>query len=125
MKNIITVIIIFTVLIGGCFFSAAYLSKTRHELERDLSAIQKLIDDDYKAAGHYLVSLENTLDKNKTQLAVFINHNLIENMELSLKFIKEFYLSGDRARLREHLHEMKFYVSQISDEHALNFENLL
>lgn len=125
MKNFITVIVIFIILIGGCFFNMNYLKSLRSDMENDLLLLQAAVDGSYAEAEKYIHSIERTLKDNKTILAVLINHNLIENIELSLKNIGELYTLKDTLHLKLHLCEMEFYICQITDEHALTLENLL
>lgn len=126
MKLYITLIVIFTLVLGFGIFTVNSLAKATEEITGNFEEIYNAIHEkNWKKAQEQIVYSQSLWNEHKTWWTVFINHQEIDNIDESFAKIGEYIKSGDMALSSGELVVLKQSIEHIPIMETVNLKNVL
>lgn len=126
MRVLILTFVLFILLVGFGFYTVVYLSETSSEMVNLLDKIDRAVDKgNWTAAEEYLKALEESWNKNKAYWSILINHDEIDNIELSINHIREYIGVKNTPESRAEIAGLRLFLEHIPENERLSLENIL
>lgn len=123
MKRIWIVLIIVALIFGGSFFYMNYLSRICDEMSA-------YIEDAYDNAANYdaaefINRADEVLERSSAVLCVFIDQELINDVEDSIILCRERHKSGSEAELKAELVMLREKINHLEQSEKFDFKRIL
>lgn len=126
MRVITGVVAGLVLLIGLSFGSYRYINKTSQNMISQFDLVEKSIQDGrWETAKAQLQTAENTWDQTKYWWTILLNHQEIDNIDVSISRLKTYISSQGLALSLGEVSALKMYVDHISDTEAITVRNIL
>lgn len=126
MRTIPTIVIIVVLLLGGSLTTYRYLQTTTLTLGAQLEAVEQSISTQkWEVAQKELNTAQQHWDKNKTWWAVLLDHQEIDNIDISMNRLEKYIETHDVSLSLGEVSALKLQVDHISDTEKLNLRNIL
>ena len=126
MRTVSTIVIIVVLLLGGSLTTSRYLQTTTLTLGAQLEAVEQSISTQkWEVAQKELNTAQQRWDKNKTWWAVLLDHQEINNIDISMNRLEKYIKTHDVSLSLGEVSALKFQVDHISDSEKLNLRNIL
>lgn len=108
------------------FFLLNYLNASTEQLSAQLIGLEKRIEhNDWKTAKKDLKIWQNNWTKIQNSWTLFIDHQEIDNIELSLKRMQSYIHSQNEVLSLSELSALKYWIAHIPDKESLHWGNIL
>lgn len=126
MRVITGVVAGLVLLIGLSFGSYRYINKTSQNMISQFDLVEQSIQDSrWETAKAQLQAAENTWDQTKYWWTILLNHQEIDNIDVSISRLKTYISSQGLALSLGEVSALKMYVDHISDTEAITVRNIL
>ena len=126
MRTVSTIVIIVVLLLGGSLTTSRYLQTTTLTLGAQLEAVEQSISTQkWEVAQKELNTAQQRWDKNKTWWTVLLDHQEIDNIDISMNRLEKYIKTHDVSLSLGEVSALKFQVDHISDSEKLNLRNIL
>lgn len=119
--------IILSVLLGVfCYFSMHNLDSVTEEMKNKTEKIEDLVrDGDISVAEDKLKTLEDDWIENEERLAVYIDHELLEEIGVSIASLKKMVNADDKNLFYAASAELKTKFIHMKDINSLSYRNFI
>lgn len=125
MKRIIAAVVLSLIVAGLCFADITLTDKTCDKLTRELDNCRMAYESsDYAAAEKYAEALEKSWAEQEDLFSVFINHELIDDMGVSLAKLVPLAESRDDMFLVE-CRVIEMTLKHIKNDSTVNLHSVL
>ncbi len=126
MKTFIIALLVLVVLISGILTYCSYLKTTENDLRASINKIVEAINkNDWKKSYESYISLEKLWDENEGVLAMFNDHEELDEIELALGDLKESIFYEDSEHAQKAITEMKILLERLIKNESLSLGNIL
>lgn len=126
MKILITTLALFAVLIGFGTFAYYYIDHTANELVSKASLVEQQGNkENWPHAEKAFSSLDSAWIKASTKWTVLVDHQELDNINISLAKIREYIKAKDIPGFKSEVAELKLLLKHIPEKEALNLKNVL
>lgn len=126
MKIIIYMLIAVGILIGISLWTENYLQNTTSEMVGQLNAIEKAIkESNWNTAEKELTNLKKSWKSSKNLWGILLDHQEIDNIDMSLSRVNEMILLKDPVNLLPEMAALKLLVMHIPIKESFRLENIL
>ncbi len=126
MKIIIYMLIAVGILIGLSLWTENYLQNTTSEMVGQLNAIEKAIkESNWNTAEKELTNLKKSWKSSKNLWGILLDHQEIDNIDMSLSRVNEMILLKDPVNLLPEMAALKLLVMHIPIKESFRLENIL
>ena len=126
MRTVPTIVILVVLLLGGSLTTNRYLQTTTLTLGAQLEAVEQSISTQkWEVAQKELNTAQQRWDKNKTWWTVLLDHQEIDNIDLSMNRLEKYIETHDVSLSLGEVSVLKLQVDHISDAEKLNLQNIL
>ena len=126
MRTVSTIVIIVVLLLGGSLTTSRYLQTTTLTLGAQLEAVEQSISTQkWEVAQKELNTAQQRWDKNKTWWTVLLDHQEIDNIDISMNRLEKYLETHDVSLSLGEVSALKLQVDHISDTEKLNLRNIL
>jgi hypothetical protein len=126
LRTVPTIVIIVVLLLGGSLTTYRYLQTTTQTLGAQLAVVEQSISTQkWEVAQKELRTAQQRWDKNKTWWAVLLDHQEIDNIDISMNRLEKYIETHDVSLSLGEVSALKLRVDHISDTEKLNLRNIL
>lgn len=126
MKTFIISLVVLAILITGVCVYSVYLDKTMSDLQENLECLLDCINkEQWDKCENEINCLSKNWEKNEPILAMFNDHEDIDNINLSVSDLKESIACKDTEHTLKSLKETKILLERIRKNETLSLENIL
>ena len=126
MKTFISSLVVFACIIIGVSIYATYLNNVAEELEKSLEILSKSAhDEDWVKCKKEIDDLSGKWSKNEAILAMFNDHEDVDNLKLSINELKKDVSFKDKKHIFKTLTETKILLERLKKNETLTLENVL
>lgn len=126
MKNLILSISLFIIMICSILFSTSFLIKTNEHLVEHIDLIKSYVENDmWDDADYEFDILFNHWIKESKLIAIFINHNDLDNVTNEIYRLKEYLEIEERGESVATLGSIYYNFNKIINLEKIRFENIL
>jgi len=126
LRTIPTIVIIVVLLLGGSLTTYRYLQTTTLSLGTQLEAVeQSIATRKWVVAQEKLNTTQQRWDKNKTWWTILLDHQEIDNIDISMKRLEKYIETQDFSMSLGEVSVLKLQIDHISDTEKLNLRNIL
>lgn len=126
MRTVPTIVIIVVLLLGGSLTTYRYLQTTALTLGAQLEAVEQSISTQkWEGAQKELNTAQQRWDKSKTWWTIFLDHQEIDNIDISMNRLEKYIETHDVSLSLGEVSAVKLQVDHISDTEKLNLQNIL
>lgn len=125
MRTLITIVIIVVILLGGSLTSYQYIQTSTQALGVPLETVERSISTQkWEVAQKELNTFQLRWDKDKTWWTVILDHQEIDNIDISIKHLEKYIEAQDVSLSLGEVSSLKLLVDHISDTSKLNLRNI-
>jgi len=125
MKSVVCAIVILTAVIGGSIISTIQIHNLSDELcQINVQMTEAVANDDFDGAQEIISMLSDKLKNSKKFLGAFINHNEMDNIELTLAKLRVFLLEEDTIQCLANCEILATQLEHIPKDFKVNLENI-
>ena len=125
MRTLPTIAIIIVLLLGGSLASYHYIQTTTQSLEAQLGTIEQAVSaQQWETAQKELSTSEQGWDNTKTWLTVLLDHQDIDNIDLSMKRLEKYIMTQTIPLSLGEVATLKLLVDQIYDSEQCSWRNI-
>lgn len=126
MKNLFFALSLFLIMIGAILFSTSFLIKTNDHLVKHIETIKNYVEDDmWNEASKEFDTLFEHWIKESRLIAIFINHNDLDNVTNEIYRLKEYLEVQDNGESVATLGSIYYNFNKIINLEKIRFENIL
>ena len=126
MRTLPTIVIIVVLLLGGSLASYRYIQTTTQSLEVQLETVEQSISTkQWEAAQKELNTAEQSWDNTKTWLTVLLDHQEIDNIDISMKRLDKYIMTQEGSLSLGEVATLRLLVDQIYDTEKISLRNIL
>ena len=126
LKRFIAAAILFGVCIAVCVSSYFVVKNLCEEITLDLNAALEYVErGEMQKADEAIVSGEKKWDKYKTVFDIFLDHTMLENINIDLPSIRPLIESGSVEPAKEKIEDSINALKGILDEQKISIGNIL
>jgi len=126
LRTVPTIVIIVVLLLGGSLTTYRYLQTTALTLGAQLEAVEQSISTQkWEGAQKELNTAQQRWDKSKTWWTIFLDHQEIDNIDISMNRLEKYIETHDVSLSLGEVSAVKLQVDHISDTEKLNLQNIL
>lgn len=126
MKNLFFALSLFLIMIGAILFSTSFLIKTNDHLVKHIETIKSYVEDDmWNEASKEFDTLFEHWIKESRLIAIFINHNDLDNVTNEIYRLKEYLEIQDSGESVATLGSIYYNFNKIINLEKIRFENIL
>ena len=126
MRTLATILIIVAVLFGGSLASYQFIHSNTTSLITQLSSVEaSTADKKWQAAQLELGSASQHWDQTKAKLAFLLDHQDIDDIDLSMSRLSKYLAIQDLALALGEVTTLKMEFQQLKDAENLNLKNIL
>ena len=126
MRTLLIVIIIFILLFGGSLASYRYIQTTTQSLGAQLETVEQSASAQlWQAAQKELNTAQQRWDKTKTWWTVLLDHQEIDNIDISMKRLEKYIETQDVSLSLGEVSALRLQVDQIYDTEKFTLKNIL
>ena len=126
MKNLFFSLSLFIIMICAILFSTSFLIKTNDHLVEHIDSIKSYVENDMweEASVEFDTLFEHWIKESKL-IAIFINHNDLDNVTNEIYRLKEYIEIHERGESVATLGSIYYYFNKIINLEKIRFENIL
>lgn len=125
MRTILILVLSLGLILTADFFLLNYLNASTEQLTAQLTRLEKKVEyQDWEAAKKVLNSWQNNWTKIQNLWTLFIDHQEIDNIELSLNRMQSYIYSQNKILSLGELSALKYWIAHIPDKESLNWGNI-
>jgi|GEM_PF-2801572 len=126
MKTFIVALVVLIALITGISFYSSYLNNTINQIEKDLDNLIKIAkEENWDECSKAVTNLIKKWDKHESILAMFNDHEDVDDVKLALGELKESVRHEDSEHTLKALTEAKTFIERLQKNETLTLENIL
>lgn len=126
MRTLPTIFTIVVLLLGGSFASYEYIQSTTQTLGSQLATVEQSISTQvWDTAQKELKTTQQHWDKSKTWWTILLDHQEIDNIDLSLKRLDKYIVTQNVPLSLGEVATLELLIHNISDSEKLNLSNVL
>lgn len=126
MKTFIISLIVLIILMVGINIYSSYLNNTISDIQEGIDSISSLTyEKEWEKCKEKVETLFDIWDKTEPVLAMFNDHEDVDNIKLSLTELKESVLHENYEHSFNALEETKILLERLSKNENLSLENIL
>jgi len=125
MKQIILIISILIIIIGGAIYASTYITKTSNELTGKLEELKQQINsDDEDKAKQKANEIYDNWEKVSKGWSIIVLHNELDLIETSLVSMKANIETGEKNKAIEDLDKSVDLLNHIVEKETLSLKNI-
>ena len=125
MKQIILIISILIIIIGGAIYASTYITKTSNELTGKLEELKQQINsDDEDKAKQKANEIYDDWEKVSKGWSIIVLHNELDLIETSLVSMKANIETGEKNKAIEDLDKSVDLLNHIVEKETLSLKNI-
>ncbi|TGE31957.1 DUF4363 family protein [Desulfosporosinus sp. Sb-LF] len=125
MRTIPTIVTIIILLLGGSLASYQYIQSTSQTLALQIETVEQSISTHkWENAQKQLNIAQPRWDKTKTLWTVLLDHQEIDDIEVSMKKLEKYIQAQDVALSLGEASALKLLIDHISDTEKLTLRNI-
>ncbi len=126
MKVFIVTTLMFLLVITGWFLAYTYLNNIYFELSDGFAMLSQTIEEQsWKSAIKQLSEINKQWEKNRERLNLFINHQEIHEIDLSLARAKQYIQQKEISTSLAEIEVLKKLIYMIKEDESLMLNNIL
>lgn len=126
MKSIIIILVILVFLFVSSYLMSDYIIKSSKIVDSELIKLDSVVrSKDWNAASYNLVSTENKWKDIKDKWALLVDHQEIDNIDLSMSKMKEFVKGRNLTDSLAEISSLKLLFEHIPKRDSLSWVNIL
>ncbi len=126
MKVFKATLVISAFLIGFGIFAYYYIDTTADRLVAGTEILERGMDSkDWKQTEKNFARLNSLWDKISPKWTILIDHEELDNINITMSRAREFMKARDTAGFTAELAELKLLLKHIPEKEALNIKNIL
>ena len=126
MKTFISSLVVFACIIIGVSIYATYLNNIAEDLEKTLDNLAEYThDENWDESNKEIDKLLKKWSKNESVLAMFNDHEDVDNLKLSINELKKDVSFKDKKHISKTLTETKILLERLKKNETLTLENVL
>ncbi len=126
MKILIVTLVIFAVLLGFGTSAYYYIDYSAHTLLAEVDRLEKDVAGGQRSLANQDFSrLDESWKKTGAIWTTLIDHQELDNINITLARVKKFMDTGDTPGFMSELAELKLLLRHIPEKEALNLRNIL
>ncbi|MGM9572399.1 MAG: DUF4363 family protein [bacterium] len=125
MRTILILVLSLGLILTADFFLISYLNASTEQLTAQLNGLEKRIEhNDWQAAKKDLNRWQDNWTKIQNSWTLFIDHQEIDNIELSLNRMQSYIHSQNEVLSLGELSALKYWIAHIPDKESLHWGNI-
>lgn len=125
MKRNITVFLLLFFIIISSLFSNKFINKEIDKIESNLNEIKTMIEKkDWQKANISKQNLLKNWEKTQENLSIFIDHEAVHDLDLSLSQLKFYLEEKNEKKITEELNLSLTLITDIKKREKLSFSNV-
>ncbi len=126
MKTVIASVVLFALLLGFGTFAYYYIDNTAKHLAAEAATVEKSVQSkDWGSAERSYTKLQSSWNKASIKWTVLLDHQELDNINITMSRVKEFMDTRDIPGSRSELAELKMLLKHIPEKEAINVKNIL
>ncbi|MEL1135487.1 DUF4363 family protein [Desulfitobacterium sp. THU1] len=126
LRTYLTVGIIILMLGLGSYWHNQYINSSTFSLEGMLIAVEDLIQSrHWDKANQQMDQLKKEWDETKKLWSILLDHQEIDNIDLSLKRAEKYILENEAALSLGEVAALRLLFNHIADTETITFQNIL
>ena len=126
MKVIIMITVILVIIFAGSAMASSYLNDTSSSFGQELNILEHNIrDGKWYDAQAQITSLEDKWKGIKDGWAMLLDHQEIDNIELTLSRLKEYVKNSNTSDSLAEVSALKMLFEHIPEKEAVSLKNIL
>ncbi len=126
MKSFIISVIIGILVVWGCMYSTHCIERVSAELKEDNKKIVEFLKkDDYEEAEKVADNMSEYLDKEKTRLAIIMDHTDLDKIELGIAELEGYIEGKIKTDALAKCSMIDVMVRHMPKNYKVKFENVL
>lgn len=126
MRTLIILTLILAALLGLSTWGYYQLDNSARTLAGHLDKSEKAVAGrDWPTVGREISRMSARWERTKTVWTVFINHEEMDKIDMSMARLKEFMVTRNKTETRAGLAELKMLIRHIPEKEALTLHNIL
>ncbi|HBP64438.1 MAG TPA: hypothetical protein DD730_09215 [Desulfosporosinus sp.] len=126
MRTVPAIIILVVILLGGSFTTSRYLETTAMSLGAEIEAVEQSIStQQWEVAQNELNLAHQNLEKNKTWWTILLDHQVIDNITMSMNRIDKYIETHDVSLSLGEVSALKLQVDNILETENFSLQNIL
>ena len=125
MRTLPTIAIIILLLLGGSLLTYRYIQTSSQTLGTQLEAVEQAVSSQkWAVAQQDLNTVQQTWTKTKTWWTVLLDHQEIDNIDLSLKRVEKYIATQHLSLSLGEVSALKLLVGHISETEEFTWQNI-
>ncbi|KUO58862.1 MAG: hypothetical protein APF84_14105 [Gracilibacter sp. BRH_c7a] len=125
MRPVIVIILGFSILIAVSITTSHYINNASEVLQVELMATEELIlSEQWEQALLRIEEMQKKWPEYHDWWAVFLNHSILNTIEISLSKLQQFTIAEDQALSLAELHSLLSHFRGISDSALVKLYNI-
>ena len=125
MRAIIIIVVVLVIIFTGSIASANFLQSSSGSMNQELKIVyEKVKSKEWDKAHQQLQLVDEKWGKIKDSWAVFLDHQEIDNIELSLSKMREYVKNGDKIQSLAEISLLKLLFEHIPEKEKFSFKNI-
>lgn len=125
MRTILILVLSLGLILTADFFLVRYLNASTEQLTAQLTGLEKRIEhNDWQAAKKDLNRWQDNWTKIQNSWTLFIDHQEIDNIELSLNRMQSYIHSQNEVLSLGELSALKYWIAHIPDKESVHWGNI-
>ena len=126
MKTFISSLVVFACIVIGVSIYATYLNNIAEDLEKMLKNLSQYThEEDWEKSEKETEKIFKKWSKNESVLAMFNDHEDVDNLKLSINELKKDVAFKDKKHVSKTLTETKILLERLKKNETLKLENVL
>ena len=125
MKAIAIVILVISLIFFGSYISANFLTSSSNDVIISLNSLEKIVrDGKWDNTNNGISSVNNKWKQIKNKWAVLLDHQEIDNIEISLSKMNEYVKARALSQSLAEISSLKLLIGHIPEKEALSLGNV-
>lgn len=125
MRMLVFALVILALLLGFGTFSYYYIEHTANSMLADVNTLeQSARAENWNQVRKNFTGLQLTWDKTNPNWTALLDHQELDNINITMSRVKEFMETKDKPGFMTELAELKILIKHIPEKEAINLENI-
>jgi len=125
MRMLVFALVIFALLLGFGTFSYYYIDHSANSLLAGVNSMEQgARAENWNQVRKNFTDLQLTWDKTKPKWTALLDHQELDNINITMSRVKEFMETRDKPGFMTELAELKIFIKHIPEKEAVNLANI-
>lgn len=125
MRGIAVAVLVLFLIFFVSFVSSNFLLSSAKDVNSSLDSLERIVrGNNWKDTSNSLTSVDNKWKQIKNKWAVLLDHQEIDNIEISLSRMNEFVRAKNLSQSLAEISALKLLIEHIPDKEALSLKNI-